>query len=161
YENIEFALKATDIPREEHDSIIHRYLKLLQIDDLAHAWPMAISGGQRQRAALARALAINPAFVLMDEPSSTLDEVTGRTLRQELRRVWEETGKAIIVVTHSIREAVLLADRVFILKAKPGRLHRTLSVGLPRPRGYEDPALTAIEADVVSEVLGVWGLEPE
>jgi NitT/TauT family transport system ATP-binding protein len=157
-ENVSFALKAAGIPREEHGKIIKHYLRLLQIENLEHAWPMAMSGGQRQRASLARALAINPAFVLMDEPFSTLDEVTARVLRQELLRVWEETGKTIIFVTHSIREAVLMADRVFILAAHPGRLYKTLTVDLPRPRRYEDPRLTEIEAGVVSDVLEIWGL---
>ncbi len=158
YENVAFALKAAQVPESEHRGIITEYLTLLQIENLADAWPMAMSGGQRQRASIARALAINPAFVLMDEPFSTLDEVTARVLRQELLRVWERTSKTIIFVTHSIREAVLLADRVFILAARPGRLHRILEVDLPRPRGYEDPRLTQIEADVVSDVLKVWGL---
>lgn len=72
--------------------------------------------------------------------------------------MWEETGKTIIFVTHSIREAVMMADRVFILAAHPGRLHKTLTVDLPRPRAYEDPRLTEIEAGVVSDVLEVWGL---
>ena len=158
-ENISFALRSAKVPQTQHGEIVERYLRLLHIETLADAWPLAISGGQRQRVSLARALAIDPALVLMDEPFSTLDEVTARSLRQELLRVWEETGKTIIFVTHSIREAVLLSDRIYIFAAHPGRLYRTVDVDLPRPRGYEDPRLTEIEAAIVSDVLNVWELK--
>lgn len=160
-ENIQFALKSAGVPKESHRGIIDKFLKLLHIETLADAWPLAISGGQRQRVSLARALAIDPALVLMDEPFSTLDEVTARTLREELLRVWEETGKTIIFVTHSIREAVLLADRIFIFAANPGRLYKTIEVDAPRPRGYEDAKLTEIEASIVKDVLSVWELKPK
>jgi NitT/TauT family transport system ATP-binding protein len=157
YENIAFALRAARVPKAEHDSIIHSYLQMLHIDAFADSWPLNISGGQRQRVSIARALAIDPLYVLMDEPFSTLDEVTARALREELLGVWRRSGKTIIFVTHSVREAVFLADRIFAMAANPGRLYRTLEVHVPRPRLYEDVRLTEIEKELIEDLLKVWG----
>lgn len=107
-QNIELVLAAAKVPKIEWEMRVARYLRMLHIERFADSWPMRLSGGQRQRVSIARALALDPAVVLMDEPFSTLDEVTGRTMRQQLVELWAESGKTIIFVTHSIREALYL-----------------------------------------------------
>lgn len=161
-QNITLALKAAGIGQSEWGGIVEASLKMLRLEEYADAWPLKLSGGQRHRVAIARALAIQPQFVLMDEPFSTLDEVTARFLRKELLDVWERTGKTIVFVTHSIREAVYLADDIFLMTKGPGRIFDKLHIDVPRPRLYEDPKLTEIEAGVVDTVLERWGyFEPE
>lgn len=156
-QNITLALKAADIPQSEWGGIVEANLKMLRLQDFADAWPLKLSGGQRHRVAIARALAVQPQFVLMDEPFSTLDEVTARFLRKELLDVWERTGKTIVFVTHSIREAVFLADDVFLMTKGPGKVFDKLHIEVPRPRLYEDPKLTEIEGALVETVLERWG----
>lgn len=156
-QNITIALHAAETPKERWDEIVMQSLKMLRLEEYADAWPMQLSGGQRQRVAIARALAVEPSYILMDEPFSTLDEVTARFLRSELLAIWERTGRTIIFVTHSLREAVYLADRVFIMTSGPGRVYDTLKVDVGRPRDYEDPRLTVIERDLAGSVLELWG----
>lgn len=158
-QNIELVLAAAGIPRSEWDQRIERYLTMLHIGGYRHSWPMRLSGGQRQRVSIARALAIDPAVVLMDEPFSTLDEVTARVIRQQLVELWQESGHAIVFVTHSIREAVYLADRVVILTKGPATVLTEVEVQIPRPRRYEDSKLTELEASIVEHVMREWGYE--
>lgn len=159
--NIELALRGAAVPKADWDERVHRYLRLCEIEEYVDSWPGQLSGGQRQRAAIARAMAIEPACVLMDEPFSALDEVTARSLRRKLLEVWASTGQTIIFITHSIREAVFLADDVYVMAPGPGRVLEKVKIGLPRPRRYEDPAIAEIEGDMVSRVLGYWGFEGE
>jgi NitT/TauT family transport system ATP-binding protein len=161
-QNISIVLHAARVSKGEIDDRIDRYLKMLQIDRLRDAWPMRLSGGQRQRVSIARALALQPAVVLMDEPFSTLDEVTARLMRQQLAELWRESGQTIVFVTHSIREALFLANRVYVLTKGPARVLEVVDVPIERPRGYEDPRLTELEAQIVDRVMSVWGYgEPE
>ena len=156
-QNVELALRAAGVPQREWDQRVRTYLDMCGIGQFAGSWPGNLSGGQRQRVAIARALAIEPTLVLMDEPFSTLDEVTARFLRRELLDVWERTGQTIIFVTHSIREAVFLADHVYVMTAGPGKLLDRRTIEIARPRAYEDPHLTEIEAGMVDWVLRHWG----
>jgi len=156
--NIELALAAKGVPKAAWRERIDRYLTLLKIDQFAESWPLRLSGGQRQRVSIARALAVEPAMILMDEPLSTLDEVTARSMRQELLDVWNRTGSTIVFVTHSIREAVFLSDRILILSQGPGTVLEDYQVPLARPRRYEDPALAQVEAEIVEKVLDRWGI---
>jgi len=156
--NLEITLAAAGVPREQWDERIGRTLQMLQIEQFANAWPLRLSGGQRQRAAIARALVVDPDVLLMDEPFSTLDEVTGRALRTELVEVWARTRKTVVFVTHSIREALFLADRVVLLTPGPGRLLETFPVTVPRPRDYEDVELARLEQQVVEVALRGWGM---
>ena len=156
-QNLRTVLRSAGVPNEEIDERIDRYLGMLHIERFRGTWPMRLSGGQRQRVSIARALAIHPAVVLMDEPFSTLDEVTARLMRQQLAQLWGESGQTIVFVTHSIREALFLADRIYILTRGPARVFDVVTVPLDRPRGYEDPRLTELEGQIVDRVMGVWG----
>jgi NitT/TauT family transport system ATP-binding protein len=159
-QNLEIVLSAADVPRSEWAGRIDRYLAMLQVDAYADSWPMQLSGGQRQRVSIARALAIEPAVLMMDEPFSTLDEVTARQMRLQLSELWQNRPQAVIFVTHSIREAVYLADRIVILTRGPATLLEDVTVPIPRPRSYEDPRLAAFESEIVSRVMTRWSEEP-
>lgn len=156
-QNIELVLAAADVPKSEWEERLDRYLGMLQIERFRDSWPMRMSGGQRQRVSIARALALDPAVVLMDEPFSTLDEVTGRLMRQQLLEVWDENPCTIVFVTHSIREALYLADRIIVLTQAPARVLEEVVVDLSRPRQYESTALTEREAALVDRVMEPWG----
>lgn len=156
-QNISLALDSAGVAADAHEDIIRTYLDALQIGSFYDAWPLNLSGGQRQRASIARAMAIDPDYLLMDEPFSTLDELTARELRDELLRIWESTGKTIVFVTHSVHEAMFLADRIFVLSTHPGRLYRTIDVNVPRVRSHEDVDLAKLEASVIEDLLVEWG----
>jgi NitT/TauT family transport system ATP-binding protein len=161
-QNIELALKSAAIPKSKWDEIVNHFLGLCGIEQFANAWPGNLSGGQRKRAAIARAMAVDPTSLLMDEPFSTLDEVNARFLRRELLDLWMKTKQTILFVTHSVREAVFLADTIYIMTERPGKVLERLTIDVPRPRLYEDPRLTEIEGTIISSVLRHWGYyEPE
>ncbi|WP_197373262.1 ABC transporter ATP-binding protein [Mycolicibacterium baixiangningiae] len=157
--NIELALDAAAVPRAQWRERTDRYLEMCEIARFADAWPGNLSGGQRQRVAIARALAIEPSCVLMDEPFSTLDEVTGRSLRRKLIDLWQATGQTFVFITHSIREAVFLADHVYVMAPGPGRVLERITIDIPRPRRYESPAIAEVETRVIDSVLQYWGFE--
>jgi ABC-type nitrate/sulfonate/bicarbonate transport system ATPase subunit len=154
--NIEIAMHSAGVPKSEWDGRIRKYLALLQVSDHVDAFPMNLSGGQRQRVSIARALAVEPDLILMDEPFSGLDEVTGRTIRVELDSMRQTSATPTLFVTHSIREALYLSDRILVLSRGPATVLKEVVVGLPRPRAYGDPKLAQMEEDLVTEVLKVW-----
>jgi NitT/TauT family transport system ATP-binding protein len=160
-QNLELVLASSAVPRDHWDTDIDRMLEILQIKQFKNAWPLQLSGGQRQRVSIARALLVRPSYILMDEPLATLDEVTARTLRQELTTIWQRTGQTIIFVTHSLREAVYLADRIIILTRGPSSVFMDYSVPLSRPRPYDDPRIGQIEAEIVEKIMIPWGLDPD
>lgn len=154
--NIEIAMHSGGVPKSEWVGRITKYLALLQVSDHIDAWPMNLSGGQRQRVSIARALSVEPDLVLMDEPFSGLDEVTGRTIRVELDRMRLTSATPTLFVTHSIREALYLSDRILVLSRGPATVLEEVVVPLPRPRAYGDPTLIRMEEELVNDVLKVW-----
>ena len=120
-------------------------MKLVGIAGFEKRWPRELSGGMRQRAAIARALSYNPEILLMDEPFGALDALTRDTMNLELQRIWMETGKTILLVTHSISEAVFLADRVILLSPRPGKIDTIVEVPFARPRSLDVQASTAFQ----------------
>ena len=137
-ENVAFGLEMKGLPAAERAPIAREQLRLVGLSGFEDRYPSQLSGGMKQRVALARALAFDPDVLLMDEPFAALDAQTRELLQAELLRVWERTGKTIVFVTHSIDEAVFLAQRVAVITARPGRVKQVLDVELPAPRYARD-----------------------
>lgn len=142
-QNVEFGLEIKKVPKKDRKAISDRFLELVNLSGFADRYPYELSGGMKQRVAIARALAYDPEVLLMDEPFAAVDAQTREVLQDELLRIWEETKKTIIFVTHSIDEAVALADRVAVMTANPGKIKEIVNVGLPRPRRVGDVLSTA------------------
>lgn len=149
-QNIKFALNAQGIPKEEHDTRVDNSLEMVELLDDKHSYPLRLSGGMRQRVGIARALAVDPDILLMDEPFSELDELTARNLRDDVLDLWEETGKTVIFVTHDISEAIHLSDEIIFLDTQ-GKMFSRANIPHERPRDPEDPALLETEAKLMNE----------
>ncbi|WP_068675894.1 ABC transporter ATP-binding protein [Oceanobacillus sp. Castelsardo] len=132
-ENIMFPLK-NEMKKKKAREIAQEYLQLVQLSSYAKHSPHELSGGMQQRVAIARALAMNPRVLLMDEPFGALDEQTRIRLHGELERIWSETKKTILFVTHSIQEAIKLSDRIIVMGTHPGRILKVIPVNMERPR---------------------------
>lgn len=148
-QNVEFGLRQSGMPSERRATIARRFLELVHLKGFEHSYVHQLSGGMRQRVAIARALALNPAVLLMDEPFGALDALTRDRLHAELESIWTATRKTILFVTHNVREAVALGDRVLVFAPRPGRIVREFTIDLPRPRSLEDHALVDVAADIV------------
>ncbi|MFA4878248.1 MAG: ABC transporter ATP-binding protein [Methanoregula sp.] len=133
-DNIAFGLEMKGLIKEERYRIAQRYLELVNLSQFRESYPSELSGGMRQRVAVARALALDPVLLLMDEPFGALDAQTRNMLQKELLDIWEETKKTVIFITHSVDEAVYLSDRIIVLSPRPGRICRIFDVELDRPR---------------------------
>jgi NitT/TauT family transport system ATP-binding protein len=153
--NVEYGLEVKHVPRKQRAGISNRYIDLVGLNGFEDRYPNELSGGMRQRVAIARSLAYDPQVLLMDEPFAAVDAQTREVLQDELLGIWEKTGKTIIFVTHSIEEAVLLAGRVVVMTRRPGRIKSTLDIKLPRPRRASDMRASA---DYGSIVRRVWEL---
>lgn len=159
-QNLDIAMKNADVPQDEWAGRRSRYLSLLHVADHESSFPLRLSGGQRQRVSIARAMAVSPDVVLMDEPFSGLDEVTARTIRRELDGSRTSEDPATIFVTHSIREALYLSDRVIMLSRGPAHVLKEVVVDIPRPRAYDDATILELERTIVDEVLEQWEVDP-
>lgn len=152
-QNVEFALQATRTPRAEWGRRCADALKLVGLEQFADRFPLQLSGGQQQRVSIARALATDPELILMDEPFSHLDEITAARLRGELMDIWTQTRRTIVFVTHSIPEAVYLADTILVLGR--GRLIEQFIVDAPRPRVQGSDRLFEIERQLRT-ITSLW-----
>ena len=133
-ENIGFGLEESPLPPEQKQQRIERHIELVGLSGFENSYPHQLSGGMRQRAGIARTLAIQPDLLLMDEPFSALDMQTRTLMQDELLKLWSDRGGSVVFVTHDIEEAIALADRVFVLSARPATLKRVYPIDLPRPR---------------------------
>ncbi|WP_202427527.1 ABC transporter ATP-binding protein [Duganella margarita] len=155
-DNVAFGLQIKGQPREQIDTTVDKLLTMLSLQDFRNRYPKDLSGGMRQRVAIARVLALDSPIMLMDEPFGALDALTRRNLQDELLRIWAELKKTIIFVTHSIEEAIYLADRIVVMTYRPGTVKRDLLVELPRLR---DPA--AAEFNALKRELGQLVMEEQ
>jgi NitT/TauT family transport system ATP-binding protein len=136
--NVAYGLKLRGVAPEQVDRTVNHFMKLAGLDRFADAYPHQLSGGMKQRASVARAFSNDPEILLMDEPFAALDEQNKALLQEELLRIWSETRKTVIFITHSIDEALVLGDRVLVMSARPGRLKAEFKIDFPRPRHVYD-----------------------
>ncbi|MEO8539021.1 MAG: ABC transporter ATP-binding protein [bacterium] len=150
--NVEFGLKLAGVGKAERRERAEQYLKLVGLERFHKAYIHELSGGMKQRVQLARSLAVDPEILLMDEPFAALDAQTRDVLQEELQDIWQRTGKTIVFVTHNVREAVLLADRVIVMSPSPGRIKREISISLEHPRSPDSHAVVDLAADIREEL---------
>ena len=147
-ENISFGPRQRQLPREEIDKTTDEFVRMVGLERFADRYPNQLSGGMKQRVAIARVLANDANILLMDEPFGALDALTREQLQNELLQIWKRTGVTTIFVTHSVEEAVLLADRVLVMSAGPGRIDSDFRIELPRPRDVSSPEFNALRRDI-------------
>jgi NitT/TauT family transport system ATP-binding protein len=151
-QNVEFGLKMKGMDRAGRRKQAREYLRLVHLSQFEGSYIHQLSGGMKQRVALARSLATEPQVLFMDEPFAALDAQTRDLMHEELERVWKETGQTIVFVTHNVREAIRLGDRVMLLTFRPGRVKNVFPVILPRPRHLEDPELAITAREVLAQL---------
>jgi NitT/TauT family transport system ATP-binding protein/sulfonate transport system ATP-binding protein len=147
-QNIGFGPRQRQLPRKEVDDIADEFVRLVGLESAANRYPSQLSGGMKQRVAIARVLANNANILLMDEPFGALDALTREQLQRELLQIWSRTRVTVVFVTHSVEEAALLADRVLVMSAGPGRIESDINVDLPRPREVSSPEFNAVRREL-------------
>ena len=152
--NVEFGMKMKKLPKEKRRAIALEFLRMVHLSTFERSYVHELSGGMKQRVALARALAINPDILLMDEPFGALDAQSREILQAELQEVWSLTEKTIIFITHNVREAVCLGDRVLVCSARPGRIKKEIVIDLPRPRKLGSLELIKFSNLIMKELKG-------
>ncbi|WP_141502526.1 ABC transporter ATP-binding protein [Paenibacillus luteus] len=159
FKNVELGLELRGVERKERREAVQRYLDLVGLSGFEHKYPHQLSGGMKQRAGLARALANSPEVLLMDEPFGAVDHLTRLQLQDDLLQIWEADKKTIVFVTHDVSEAVFLGDRVVLLSPRPGRINRIFEVPKPRPRKRDDLGLLQIQNEIYAALLEVKSAE--
>jgi NitT/TauT family transport system ATP-binding protein len=152
-QNVGFGLEIKGMPKAQIAARVAELLKLLSLEDFGKRYPKDLSGGMRQRVAIARVLALDSPILLMDEPFGALDALTRRNLQDELLRIWAELKKTVIFVTHSIEEAIYLADRIVVMTYRPGTVKRDMLVELPRMRDPSAPEFNALKRELGQMVM--------
>jgi NitT/TauT family transport system ATP-binding protein len=150
--NVEFGLKITGVSETERRARALEVIKTVHLSRFVNAYPHQLSGGMKQRAAIARALVIDPKILLMDEPFAALDAQTRQMLQEELQEIWQKTKKTVFFVTHNVREATFLSDRVFEITARPGTIKKEYPILIPRPRREQDPALLGVQTKIMGSL---------
>ncbi|MBI3321795.1 MAG: ABC transporter ATP-binding protein [Candidatus Omnitrophica bacterium] len=150
--NVEFGLRMAGLPKSERQERAAAYIRLVHLSKFMCAMPHQLSGGMRQRVAIARALAMEPKLLLMDEPFGALDAQTRAVLQEELLEIWQKTHRTIFFVTHNVREATGLADRVYTISARPGRIKEVDRIEIPRPRHAEHPVLLSYQRKILASL---------
>jgi NitT/TauT family transport system ATP-binding protein len=149
--NVALPLEVKGVAKADRDERTRAMLELVELKDFARHHPYQLSGGMQQRVSIARALALEPSILLMDEPFGALDEMTRERLNTEVQRIWQQTGTTVVFVTHSIPEAVFLSTKVVVMSARPGRIVRVIDIDLPRPR-TDDTRESARYFQLITEV---------
>ena len=153
--NVMFGLARKGLGRAERKKLAQRYVEMVHLHGFEHHYPKELSGGMKQRLAIARTLATDPSVLLMDEPFGAVDAQTRVVLQQELMEIWERTKKTVLFVTHSVDEAIFLSDRIYVFSQRPARVKAVLEVDLPRPRSGDDMRMSAEYAALHREL---WSL---
>lgn len=159
--NVEFGLRQAGINAKERAAIARRFIEIVHLKGFEHSFAHQLSGGMRQRVAIARALAIDPAILLMDEPFGALDALTRDRLHAELESIWTATRKTVVFVTHNVREAVALGDRVLVFSPRPGRIVAEFRVDLPRPRSLENHQLVSMASEIMTVLRDAMGTQEQ
>ncbi|WP_374030800.1 ABC transporter ATP-binding protein [Bdellovibrio bacteriovorus] len=152
-DNITFGLKIKNAPPDQIEQKLQQLLKTLKLTDFRKRFPKDLSGGMRQRVAIARVLALDPPIMLMDEPFGALDALTRRSLQDELLKIWSELKKTVVFVTHSIEEAIYLADRIIVMSYRPGTVKKDVIVQIPRPRNPADVDFNNLKRELSQMVM--------
>lgn len=151
-DNVEFGLKIAGIPKEKRSQISKRYLDMMQLTKFADSYTFQLSTGMKQRVAIARALVMDPDVLLMDEPFAALDAQTRDLLLVEMQLIWEKTKKTIVFVTHNVSEAVVLGNKVVVMKHRPTSVKKELAIDYKRPRLVEDENLVKYQKEILAEL---------
>jgi NitT/TauT family transport system ATP-binding protein len=151
-QNVEFGMRMLGVGRRERRERSEQYLQLVHLAAFRDSYIHQLSGGMRQRVAIARVLATQPSVLLMDEPFAALDAQTRDMLHDELERIWKQTGCTIVFVTHNVREAVRLGSRVIMITYRPGTIRSQMGIELPRPRHMDDPRVAMLSGEILDEL---------
>jgi NitT/TauT family transport system ATP-binding protein len=158
-DNIAFGLQMKNVAKHKQKSIVEHYINLVGLTGFEKRYPHQLSGGMRQRVSIARALAVEPQVLLMDEPFAALDAQNRSLMQQEMVRIWERARKTCLLVTHSIDEAITLSDRILVMTRRPGTIKADLVVDLPRPRREDDPKVIALKRQIKELIIDEFEVE--
>jgi NitT/TauT family transport system ATP-binding protein len=159
-DNVEFGLRVAGVNRTSRQAEVRRLLQMVNLGPFGRAWVHELSGGMKQRVALARALAVDPAVLLLDEPFGALDALTRQLLHDELQELWMRMGKTVVFVTHNVREAVVLGDRVLVFTPRPGQIIADHRIDLPRPRHIDTPETAELARRISADLQLSRDVEP-